>query len=183
MSPDYFLCGSVLIVAICAFLVGFRGLVTKKPFLISERWSVFTPKTSGGLWVVLAFWIPAVVIMWFRFRGYRAHGVSDGSLREGLLASLTKLNLPYEDAATGLRLPTIGADLQVTGPLSWGWSGVVKMKQRQFDRVLRDIVKGMNEYYRSGNAVEFNMDGFIWLLVFGGFCALMALWLVFSKVL
>jgi hypothetical protein len=183
---------SIGIIAISFLVLGLRGVVRKRPFLISRRvtslsWVAFfcAITVTGEMpswWLAVTY--SALLIIWlFMGKGYVAFGVTDASLREGLLASLTKLNLTYEDTATAIRLPTIGADLQVTGPLSWGGSGVVKMELRHFDRVLRDIAKGMNEYYRSGTAVEVNMSNFIAYLVIGGLFALLALGLAFHKVL
>jgi hypothetical protein len=60
---------------------------------------------------------------------------------------------------------------------------IARDRRRQSDSVLRDIAKGMNEYYRSGAAGETNMKHFIWYLVFGGALALAALALAFGKVL
>ena len=194
MTSDYLVVGGCGITAFWLLSIGLRGVLIKKPFLISFSWYVVPAALLlvGGLAmqgvglvascsyaVTLIF---VAVMWWFRPPGYTACGVTDGSLREGLLVSLTKLGLPYEETHDGLRLPTIGADLQVKGPwVSWG-AGTVKMRQRRFGKVLSDIVKEMNEYYRSSSVVGVNMKNFISWLVFGGFFALWA-WLAFPRVL
>jgi hypothetical protein len=177
-------------------------VVTKKPFLISMGWTIagmiflaalFTdvlewygtrPITPEDFVSVVFHALITVIVGRYVPLGYAAYGVTDVSLREGLSASLTKLKLTYEETPTGLRLPTIGADLQVKGPRWSGTGGVyVKMKPWYFGREMRDMAKGMNEYYRSGTVAEMNMNCFMWPLVAGGICALLALCLAaFGKV-
>ena len=96
------------------------------------------------------------IFMYLTLRGYMAFGVTDISLREGLVASLEKLNLPYEEKLAAVRLPIIGADLQVAAQ-SWIGTGQLKMKQRHVSVVLGDIVRGMNEYYQSGTVSKTNL--------------------------
>ena len=181
--------------ALFFLVIGLRGIVTKKPFLISTRWLlaaillglfpamvqvVTLPRIAVGSGMVEAIrWLsPAILIvvaifLYFTLRGYTAFGVSDISFREGLLHSLKKLNLPYEETLSAVKLPTIGADLQVAVQ-SWIGTGQLKMKQRQFSTVLRDIVKGMNEYYQSGAVSKVNLTCCIFYAVIGVFLAVFA---------
>jgi hypothetical protein len=186
-------------------VIGLRGIVSKKPFLISARWllalvvlgfspamlqAVMFPRIAAGSVMVEAIrWLsPAVLIvvlifLCFTLRGYSAFGVTDISFREGLLHSLTLLNLPYEETLSAVKLPTLGADLQVAVQ-SWIGSGQLKMKQRQFNTVLRDIVKGMNGYYQSGAVSKVNLTCCIFYTVLGVFLALLAgfFMFVFGKI-
>lgn len=188
-------------------IMGLWGVVTKKPFVSSfkrhlEVWAILMaflqflfrflsgegPKTPEGVVADVAFigfWtIIVVIIARVLPPGYSAYGVTDASFREGLLASLTKLKLTYEDTSTGLRLSTISADLRVTAPGSRWRAGSVDMMQRGFDRVLRDIAKGMNEYYRSGAVVEVNMNCFrvrVLLAVLSAVVTGLVFWSKFGK--
>jgi hypothetical protein len=190
LFPVLFAC-----MALFFLVIGLRGIVFKKPFLISTRWLfvlvllgfspgmfqfAWLPKFSGGPgmllalgWLIPAMFIVILVFLYLTLRGYTAFGVTDKSFREGLLYSLRKLNLPYEETLATLRLPTIGADLQVSAQ-SWMGTGQVKMKQRQFSTVLRDIVNGMNEYYQSGAVSEVNLTCCIFYAVIGVFLAALA---------
>ncbi len=171
--------GSVCLHGFVLLVIGLRGIVFKKPFLISARWLfilvllgfspglfqfLWFPKFSGGPgmllalgWLIPVMFIVILIFLYLTLRGYTAFGVTDKSFREGLLYSLRKLNLPHEETLAALRLPTIGADLQVSAQ-SWMGTGQVKMKQRQFGTVLRDIVNGMNEYYQSGAIIRGELD-------------------------
>ena len=153
------------VMALFFLAIGLRGIISRKPFLISLRWSFllillgFTPSLllaipfsgfggGGSLWMIQ--WIsPAILLvgsifLYFALKGYVAMGVTDVSFREGLLTSLAKLNLPYEETLGSIKLPTIGADLQAAVQ-SWIGTAQLRMKQRQFNPVLKDVVNGMNE--------------------------------------
>ena len=157
LFPVLFAC-----MALFFLVIGLRGIVLKKPFLISARWLfilvllgfspgmfqfAWLPKFSGGPgmllalgWLIPVMFIVILVFLYLTLRGYTAFGVTDKSFRDGLLYSLSKLNLPHEETLATLRLPTIGADLQVSAQ-SWMGTGQVKMKQRQF----RYSIKGHRE--------------------------------------
>jgi len=107
--------------------------------------------------------------MWFALRGYLAFAVTGSSFREGLVASLKKLQLPYEETVGTMRLPSVGADLQVAVQ-SWIGTGQVKVKQNQYSGVLKDIVKGMNEHYRT-STVKINLISCVFHVVMGVFMA------------
>lgn len=181
--------------ALFFLVIGLRGIIFKKPFLISARWLfilvllgfspglfqfAWLPKLSDGpgmlialRWLIPAMFIVILIFLYLTLRGYTAFGVTDKSFREGLLYSLRKLNLPHEETLAALRLPTIGADLQASVQ-SWMGTGQVKMKQRQFSTVLSDIVKGMNEYYQSGAMSEVKLTCCIFYTVIGVFMAAFA---------
>ena len=176
------------VMALFFFVIGLRGIVSKKPFVISARWLFIVvllgfspamfqfawfPKPSGGhamlvaiRWLIPVMFIVIIIFLYFTLRGYTAFAVTDTSFREGLLASLEKLNLPHEETLATIKLPTIGADLQVAVQ-SWIGTGQLKAKQREFSTVLRDIVKGMNEYYQSGVVTKVNLTCCIFYVVIG----------------
>ncbi len=176
------------IMALFFFVIGLRGIVSKKPFVISARWLfiivllgfspamfqfAWFPKPGGGTamlvavrWLIPIMFIVVLIFLYFTLRGYTAFAVTDTSFREGLLASLKKLNLPHEETLATIKLPTIGADLQVAVQ-SWIGTGQLKAKQRESSTVLRDIVKGMNEYYQSGVVTKVNLTCCIFYVVIG----------------
>lgn len=154
------------------FILGLRGIVTRKPFVLSSRWlfaltllgfapSILHPLLSSAprpesashtllTWLPPAMFIVLAVFLWLSLRGHMAFAVTEASFREGLLASLKKLELPHEETLGKLRLPSVGADLQVAVQ-SWIGTGQLKMKQRRFAGLLGDIADGMNEYYQEAS--------------------------------
>ena len=85
-------------------------------------------------------------MMYYQLKGYTAYAVTDTSFREALLAALQKLQLPYEESLSVIRLTSINADLQVAVQ-SWMGTGIIKVKQRTHKPVLRQVVNAMNEYF------------------------------------
>ena len=176
MKPDfYFKIFFPCLFGLMAFFflaVGLSGIIGRRPFLISGRWLfaaivlgyapsllhpfVFASPLKGdesGLvrwipWVDFVLFGVVAIVMGFAARGYQAFAVSNSSFRAGLLASLKRLDLPHEEKLSSLHLPSVGADLQVSVQSGLG-IGQIRVKQRQFKGLLRDIVGGMNEYYRA----------------------------------
>lgn len=181
------------VMALFFLAIGLRGIVFKKPFLISSRWFFvpillgFTPLILQSIlssghhsgpftlvqWLAPTMLLVVAVFLYFVLRGYTAFGVTDASFREALVASLKRLDLPYEETLARVLLPTIGADLQVAVQ-SWIGTGQLKMKQREFTTVLSDIVRGMNEHYQSGAASKMNLTCCIFYAVMGVLMAVFA---------
>jgi hypothetical protein len=151
---------------LAAFLlaIGLRGLVHRRPFLISSRWLfvlcvlAFTPGLrpfliqAGGIsplaWMNLGMLLLFGVAMWLVTAGYSAFGVTEASFRQGLYEALRRRGLPWEEALGGMHLPTEDAAVQV-GMHSWIGTAQIKVLPRTRSALLRDIAAGMNAYYRS----------------------------------
>lgn len=185
------MCG---IIAVFFFVIGLRGVITKRPFLISSRWLLlamflaFLPGIStiffsaGSMpfilkWLNPIIFIVALVTMYFMLPGYTILGVTDTSFREALLAALQKLQLPYEEVLSSIRLTSIEADLQVSVQ-SWVGSGIIKIKQRKHRSQLTEIVTVMNEYFRT-SSVSTNLITCIIYLVMGILMAALGIGMVF----
>ena len=115
----------------------------------------------------------ALLAMWYSQKGHVAYGVTDASFRESLLATLEKLQLPYEESLSTIRLTSIEVDLQVSVQ-AWMGTGIIKVKQRAHRSDLRKIVNAMNEYFRT-SAVSTNMISCALLLVGGIIMVLLAI--------
>ena len=190
------------ITAIFSFYIALRGILTKKPFIISNRWFlatilvVFIPlpvilvpllsASGSGSDIHFMKWLIAILcglllfvilMVWYSLRGYIIYGVTDVSFQEALLAALEKLQLPYEESLSAIRLTSIQADLQVSVQ-SWMGTGIVKVKQRADRSALREIVNTMNEYFRT-SSVSTNMIPCIFFLVMGIFEVLFAIVMFF----
>ena len=195
MERDYFdIIYSVLfpitagIMAIFFFGIGIRAILTKRPFLFSNRWllsfmfAILVPSIvlslksfSGEIMEWMTILLPGVVLvmMWYQLKGYVAYAVTDTSFREALVAALQKLQMPYEESLSVIRLTSVNADLQVAVQ-SWMGTGTIKVKQRAHRSVLKEIVPVMNEYYRT-SAVSTNFVSCVFMVVAGVIMAILAL--------
>ena len=98
--------------------------------------------------------LPGVILlmMWYQLKGYVAYAVTDTSFREALVAALQKLQLPYKESLSVIRLTSVDADLQVAVQ-SWMGTGTIKVKQREHRAVLREVVTAMNDYFRTSRCI------------------------------
>ncbi len=207
MEPDFYRMMSLIlfpilfgVMAIFFLAIGLRGILTKRPFLVSNRWL---------LWMMFVMFIPLILLqlllsfrgsfnsinftnwlspllygfillmMWYQLKGYVAYAVTDTSFREALLAALQKLQLPHEETLSAIRLTSIEVDLQVSVQ-SWMGAGVIKVKQRKHRSVLREIVNAMNEYFHT-SSVPTNMTSCVFLMVMGVFMFIFAIGMSFLR--
>ena len=184
------ICG---IVGVFFLAIGLRGIVMKRPFLVSSRWlllaifltllpgisMVFFPGSIPFIlkWLNPIIFTVVLVTMCFTLQGYTTFGITDTSFREALLAALQKLQLPYEEMLSSIRLTSIEADLQVSVQ-SWVGSGVIKIKQRKHRSQLTEIVAAMNEHFRRSSA-SVNLTTCIIYLVMGILMAALGIGAVF----
>ena len=174
--------------------IGLRAILTKRPFLVSNRWLlsmmfvVLVPSIvlslksfSGEIMDWMTILLPGVVLlmMWYQLKGYVAYAVTDASFREALLAALQRLQLPYEESLSVIRLTSVDADLQISVQ-SWMGTGTIKVKQRAHRSVLKDVVNAMNDYFRT-SPVSTNFISCVFLVVLGVVMAILALELNFIK--
>ena len=170
------------IMAVFFLVIGLRGIIAKRPFLVSNRWLlsmmfiIFIPVIIPAFtfpssvpfiikWLNPVIFTVVLVMMCFALKGYCAFGVTDTSFRDALLASLQELNLPYEETLSSIRLTSIEADLQVSIQ-SWIGSGIIKIKQREHRSQLTEIVTAMNEHFRR-SSVSINLTTCIFYLIMG----------------
>ena len=176
------------VIGVLCMTIGLRGLLTKRPFLFPARWPFLFIMAIflGPIVTLIPFswpsqpmdWIPFLmfpilaVFMWIQFKGYLALGVTERSFREGLLAALEKLQLPYEESLSSIRLTSLGVDLQVAIQ-SWMGGGQIKVRKGSHGPLLKEIVHAMHKYFRT-SAVETNMISCVLYLIIGIFLLLMA---------
>ncbi len=178
MDVDFYIFSIVFailfgLLAVFFLVIGFRGILTKKPFLLSNRWLLglmfvtyipiillpiyFSLSDMDLMEMDLMEWLnPAIftvllVMMCFALQDYAAFGVTDTSFRETLLAALEKLQLPYEETLSTMKLTTIDADLQVSIQ-TWLGAGMIKIKQREHRSLLTEIVAEMNRHFNVSSA-------------------------------
>ena len=179
------------LMAIYFLTIGLRAVLTKRPFLISNRWwlsimfvvfipiilfsiSLSIPGSFNAMnWVIPLMLGLLLLRRWFQLRGYTAYAVTDTSFREALLAALQKLEFSYEESLSVIRLTSVEADLQVSVQ-SWMGTGIIKVKQRAHQPVLREVVNEMNEYFRI-SSVPTNMISCVFNLVAGAIAVILAI--------
>ena len=89
---------------------------------------------------------------------------SGKSFRSGLLAALEKLQLPYEESLSSIRLTSVEADLQVAVQ-SWMGTGQIKVRQAGHRPLLKRIVNGMNDCFRQGSMGTNRISWLFWVAV------------------
>ena len=183
--------------AMAVFLlgIGLRGFLTKRPFLFSAKWLLlfmvvvflgpivtlipspfpFSRPWQFTNWLPILMFPVMAVFFWLQMRGYLAFGITGKSFREGLVAALEKLQLPYEESLSSIRLTSVEADLQVAVQ-SWMGTGQIKVRQGRHGPLLKKIVQAMNERFRA-SPVETNMISCVFFLILGifAFIGIMAL--------
>jgi hypothetical protein len=168
------------VIGIFFLITGLKGLLTKRPFLISNAWmlvmmfALFVPMGLSSLtildanpmtWVMPILYAALLVMMCYQLKGYVAFAITDTSFREALVVALQRLELPYEESLSVIRLTSVEADLQVSIQ-SWMGTGVIKTKHRAHRSVLKEVVDAMNEYFRT-SSVSTNMITCVFWVVMG----------------
>lgn len=180
----YFYLLIFLFVIMAAFflIIGLRVILTKRPFSMSNKWMfwmlclVFMPiilqplyfpasNTDYMLWLNSAIFAVSLVMSYFALKGYVVYGVVDTTFREALLSSLDKLNLPYEESLSSVRLTSIEVDLQVSVQ-SWMGIGQLKSKKHVHSPQLTEIVSNMNEHFQITSA-SINLTTCIFFVIMG----------------
>ena len=157
------------LISLFFLIIGLRGIITKKPFLISSRWNLalfilcFSPSlissfylskianaSSGNL--ASGGWMMYIVLIVFVFMvkqgSYVAFGITDSSLRDALLFVLKRMNITYEETLGNIKLPALSAEIQVSIQ-SWIGTGQIRVRGGNDKALLTNIVRGMNEYYQA----------------------------------
>lgn len=163
-------------------ILGLRGIITRTPYLLSNRWLLlvmfiaFVPSIIMPFfftiydmdlmdWLNPAIFTVVLVMMFFALKGYAAYGITDTTFREALLAALEKLQLPYEESLSSIRLTSIDADLQVAIQ-TWLGSGMIKIKQREHRSLLPEIAAEMNKHF-SLSSGPIKLITFIFYVIMG----------------
>ena len=162
-------------------IIGLRGIITKRPFLISNKWmlwimfivivanilhDLFLPSSTSILikWLNPVIFTVVLVMLCFTLKGYTAYGIINTSFREALLTTLEKLQLPYKITLFTIRLTSVEADLQVSTQSGMGVQ--IKVKQRQHHSQLAEIVAAMNEHFQISSS-PVNLISCVFFVVMG----------------
>ena len=171
------------------FGIGLWGLVNQRPLVFPARqlmWFLllcylpitvqsFVPllNSRGPVnsffimlpFIQIAMMMLLVFVFWRQMSGYMIFGVSDDTFRDGLISALTKLNLPFKETISKIKLTGLDADLQAS-VASWMGTAQIRMNQPQHVRYTKDIAGEMDVYYKN-NAVKVQRITFIIYLFVG----------------
>lgn len=169
--------------------IGVWGLIKKRPLVFSARqlmWVVllaylpsviqsFIPLfTSRGSIEWFEIFLPfiqvavmaiLVFIFWRQMTGYMVFGVSDDTFRDALFYALNKLNLPFQEMLSKVKLIGLDADLYAV-VAEWMGTAQIRIKQRQHTQRVIDIANTMNDYYAS-TPVKVNNIAYMTYLLLG----------------
>jgi hypothetical protein len=167
--------------------IGLRGLIGRRPFLLPARsgfWLIvllFVPpllsplpfsivdgiESRGLVSFLITLLMVAVLLtmVWKQTSGYMVFGVGEDPFRYSLQTTLKKLNLPFEESLSRVRLTTLEADLQV-GIQSWMATAYLRMKQPQHIDSFKRIINSLREDVATANA-QFNPTMCYFYIVFG----------------
>jgi hypothetical protein len=182
-------------------VIGFRGLITKKPFLIPAHYPawlmilVFLPGlisqafrmseqgqnsfNKSEMQILLGYAIVVTNICW-QMIGYLAIGVTEEAMTRAIRDALQRLNLPYQESNKLFRLTTLSADLSSSFA---GLPGVwrIKMKRHRFSPTLKDVVRLMNIRFGSV-AGKVNLLAGVVYGILGGIFIVLALSIAYTTV-
>jgi len=178
-----------IIFGLYVFGIGLWGLVKQRPLVFPARqlmWFLllcylpitvqsFVPLINSRghiepFFILLPFIQVAmlallVFVFWRQMTGYMIFGVSDDTFRDGLISALNKLNLPFHETISKIKLIELDADLQAS-VASWTGTAQIRMNQPQHVRYTKDIAGEMDVYYKN-NAVKVQKITFIVYLLVG----------------
>ena len=124
-----------------------------------DLFSVGMPMINIVLFALLIF------IFWRQMSGYFVYGIYDETFHEALVASLNKLNLPFEETVSKVKLKSLDADLHVA-VTSWVGTAQLRIKQVKHQKVASEIASEMKKYFIS-HPVRVNNVSFIVNLIMG----------------
>jgi len=178
----------------CFFLIiGIKVVLSKRPLFMPSRYFfvfmilAFSPQfvntasmlfrdlpSKLGLILYLnpIMFICLLVFFWIQMKGYMAIGISDDSFRDAMHFSLNKINQPFEERLSMIKLTSIDANLQVAIQ-SWVGAGQIKLKGSKDAKLLSEIIEGINEYYIN-NKIKPNNTTSIFYIIMGIFMLIFA---------
>lgn len=124
-------------------------------------------ESLGIALLIISFLMCAVllVMLWKQTSGYMVFGVREEPFRQVLHSTLRKLNIPFDESLSRLRLTTLDADLHV-GIQSWMGTAYLRMKQSQHADTFRNIVDSLRKDL-AGTTAQFDATMCSFYIIFG----------------
>ncbi len=169
-------CATFVFFAVILCLVSLKGLIGRKPLLISNRGIfvylilIFLPNTGYLIYsssrlrgVNPLTWIMAVLpflLMWFLWKivkGFTIYGVVDKSFRSILLQSLDLLKVKFREDITGIYIPSKDVTLLVQIVMGMGQ---IRAKGRDPEKFVPQVVRTLQPLLK-GSRVQFDYKPFL----------------------
>jgi hypothetical protein len=194
--------------AVFFFVIGGKVLIRKKPLVVSSRCFfgvvvlAFTPlivnpliffffvesftKNTGNIgisWIMLLsplMFLFLLVFFWFYTQGYMLFGITDETVRDALHYGLQKLNSPFEEILTKIKLSELDTELQISLQ-SWMGTGLIKIKDRSKRAFLTKLAQHMRIYFKEHDIPTKNIT-VIFYMIMGGFMTLLAIGLFVMRI-
>ena len=137
----------------------FRLFGLSSSFRRLDLFTIGMPIINIILYAVLIF------VFWRQMSGYMIYGIYDETFHEALVAALNKLNLPFQETVSKIRLTSLNADLHVA-VASWMGTAQLRIKQSEHRKIADQIANEMKVYFIS-HQVKVNNISFIVNLILG----------------
>jgi hypothetical protein len=104
-------------------------------------------------------------MMWKQMHGYFTYGATDEYFKNALYAALRKLELPFEESFSQIRLTSLGTDMNISIQPRMG-TAQLSLKQPQCQSTLKQIAQAMNEYFATVPG-RMNLTVYVYYTLFG----------------
>ncbi len=181
-------------------VAGLRGLIAKRPFVVSQRWQavmiilglapammnaveVGWPKYPGESRLNMVLFIVLLAMLFgtllLSLRGYLVFGATRPALRAALHYALGRLNLPYEESAQTYRLPTINTKLLAEATAI---DGVFQINLKKWGnhRTVRRLAAEINGFFKTMPAPPKPRESY-GLIAIGSALLLLGSWVTYSR--
>jgi len=156
-----------LVFACMAFFflfIGIKVVISKRPLFMPSRYffalivlafspqfvtmvDIFLKDLPGKIGLIFLIshilFVCLLVFFWILMKGYMAIGVSDDSFRDAIHFSLKRINQPFEEKLSAIKLTAINANLQIAIQ-PWVGSAQIRLKQSKDTKLLAEIIAGLN---------------------------------------
>jgi RsiW-degrading membrane proteinase PrsW (M82 family) len=170
------------------FAIGLRLLITRKPVVMSSRWTVafialalspqllntfFYKGASKELgmmhWISPLMFLTVMVMMIISQRGYAVFGVTEEYFREAVLGTVAALGFTVEETMSCLRIKETGQEIKIMVQGAMG-AAHLRPKSKDSHALVKQIAKGMRTYFRVHTGKTKMLIAYIYILL--GVCLL-----------
>jgi len=170
------------------FSIGLRLLISRKPVVMSSRWTVafialaLSPQLlntffyKGAIkelgimqWISPLMFLTVMVMMIISQRGYAVFGVTEEYFREAVLGTVAALGFTVEETMSCLRIKETGQEIKIMVQGAMG-AAHLRPKSKDSHALVQEIAKGMRTYFRVHTGKTKMLIAYIYILL--GVCLL-----------
>jgi RsiW-degrading membrane proteinase PrsW (M82 family) len=176
------------LMTIYLFAIGLRLLISRKPVVMSSRWTVafialaLSPQLlntffyKGAIkelgimqWISPLMFLTVMVMMIISQRGYAVYGVTEEYFREAVLGTVAALGFTVEETMSCLRIKETGQEIKIKVQGAMG-AAHLRPKSKDSHALVQEIAKGMRTYFRVHTGKTKMLIAYIYILL--GVCLL-----------